>query len=298
MGVLCAGLMFSLVVYMILSKANESVCVTFFDYVDDVSGKYSGIVRKFMLIYMFTGFFVMLSAGGSLFSYNFGYDKKIGILIMTIICFLVFVYEAKGLAVLNMILVPIMIIGIIYTCFSSYFNAYAAAFLPLDSLKKNIYLSAICYVSYNTINAGAVLVPCSLELNEKEIKKSAILSGTLLFILILLVWLSQNISFESIYYSDFPMLDIALKQGEIQKTLYSVILFMAIITTAASSGYGIISNINFKRKSEKLFFTIVMCLLAAPLSCLGFSYLVSNLYTLFGYVGIIWLIMIFKNFIS
>lgn len=283
---------------MILFKSNQNVCMSFFDYVDDVSGKYSTYVRTFMLLYMFTGYFVMLSAGGSLFSLNFGFDKKFGILIMTVICFLVFVYEAKGIAVLNFILVPVMIIGIIYICFSSFFSQNITVFLPFDNLKKNFILSAICYVSYNTINAGAVLVPCSLELKENEIRKCAIYSGLVLFSLILLIWISQNMYFESIYYSDFPMLDIALKQGEVQKNIYSVILFMAILTTAASSGYGIISNINFKNKREKIFFSLVLCLLAAPLSYLGFSYLVSNLYSLFGYVGIVWLGLIYKNFIS
>ena len=294
-GIVLAGALFSLVVYIILIKSKQYGTTDFFEFTDMISGKAGYFIKKFMFLYLFAGFFVMLSAGGTLFSFSLGCDKKIGIIFMAVLCFIVLVFESRGIVILNTLLVPIMILGIIYICISELLFGVVATFNSLDFVKNNFLASAVCYVSYNTINAGAVMVPMSKSMTEKEIKISALLSGVTLGTLILVVWLTQNLRFNDIYMSEFPMLDIAANQGIVQKNIYSMVLLMSICTTAASCGFGVLSAFKLNTKGERVLAVLILCLLAAPLSYLEFSSLVANVYSMFGYVGLIWLVILFKS---
>ena len=294
-GIILAAAIFSFVVYIILIKSKHYHTDDFFEFTDIVSGKAGYFIKKFMFLYMFAGFFVMLSAGGTLFSFTLGCEKKLGIIFMTVFCFFVLIFESKGIVILNSLLVPVMIVGILYISILSILFGTVTTFAGLDTIKNNFLAAAVCYVSYNTINAGAVLVPCSSEIKEKEIKISALLSGIILGVLIFVVWLVQNVFFDKIYSSEFPMLDIASRQGELQKNVYALILFMSICTTAVSCGYGVLSAFKLKIKSEKILAVIILCLLAAPLAYLEFSSLVAHVYSMFGYVGLIWIVILFKS---
>ena len=294
-GIILAAALFSFVVYIILLKSKHYNTTDFYEFTDLVSGKLGYYIKKFMFLYMFAGFFVMLSAGGTLCSFTLGVEKKFGIIFMTVLCLMVLVFDSKGIVVLNAVLVPVMITGIVYICIASVLFDTVTTFSGFDTIKNNFLASAVCYVSYNTINAGAVIVPCSSNMSEKEIKISALLSGGILGALIFLVWLTQNLHFEEIYTSEFPMLDIAAIQGEFQKTIYSVVLFMSICTTAASCGYGVLSAFKLNRKSEKITAVLILCLLAAPLAYLEFSALVAKVYSMFGYVGLVWIVILFKS---
>lgn len=297
-GVILAAAVFSFIVYIILLKSKQYDTSDFFMFTELVSGKVGYFVKKFMFLYMFAGFFVMLSAGGTLFSMNFVCDKKFGIIFMTLLCFVVLVFDTKGIEVLNSILVPIMIAGIIYICICSLISGTVSTFFDFTFLKQNFLASAVCYVSYNTINAGAVLVPYSKDMSVKEIKTSAALSGIILGVLIFVIWLTQNVFFEAIYLSEFPMLDIAARQGEWQRRVYAAVLFMSICTTAVSCGYGVLSAFKINKKSEKILAVLILCLLAAPFAYLEFSSLIAQVYSMFGYVGIIWLILLFKSMVK
>ena len=294
-GIVFSGILFSFIAYVIMLKAKKLETDNFYDFTERVSGKIGYYIKTFMFLYMFAGFFVMLSAGGSLWSMEFGIDKKYGILFLTVICFLVLIYGEKGIVALNIILVPLMIVGIILICVFSLINSAVPTISIIKEVKNNFLISALCYVSYNTINAGAVLVPASKDANEKQIKISAVLSGAILGSLILIVWMTINLYFGKVLESEFPMYDIAIKHGDILRYAYFSVLFMAICTTAVSSGFGVLSAFNIKKRSDRVLKTAVLCLLSAPFASLKFSSLVANVYSAFGFIGFVWLfILIFS----
>jgi len=297
-GVILAGVLFSFVAYMILYRAKKLNTDSFYEFTEKISGKAGYYIKAFMFLYMFASFFVMLSAGGSLCSMEFGIGKKYGIIFLSVLCFVVFVFGAKGIVVLNTVLVPFMIAGIISICIFSLVSTSVPAVLISDVVKNNFLTSAVCYVSYNTINAGAVLVPYATKLSGREIKISAILSGFVLGLLILLVWLTVNLYFEKIFESEFPMYEVASFYGNIGKYSYFSVLLMAICTTAASSGFGVLSAFNFKNLNERIKGAAMLCLLASPLAVMKFSVLVANVYSFFGYVGLIWLCILYIGFVK
>ena len=220
-GIILAAVLFSFIAYIILIRAKENSTSDFYEFVSQTSGKFGYYIRKFMFLYMFTSFFVMLSAGGSLISLSLGIEKKFAIALMSLFCFFVLIFGTKGIEILNGILVPFMICGIIILCVFSVIGKTAPTVNLISEAKNNFLISALCYASYNTINAGAVLVPASEGASKKEIVLSSAISGGTLGILIFAVWITLNLYFNEVISSDFPLLDIAFLSGSIFKSAYS-----------------------------------------------------------------------------
>ncbi len=57
----------------------------------------------------------MISGSGAIFKEELGLSYNFGIIIMVILSFIVFLFSLEGLSFVNTILVPILIIGIIFT---------------------------------------------------------------------------------------------------------------------------------------------------------------------------------------
>ena len=291
-GVVIASLLFSAVTYLILSKAEREKLSTYSEYIDSVAGKMASGVRGFMLIYMFCGLFVMFSGSGALIYSLSVFPKIAGVLAMALLCFIVISFDLKGIVTLNLIVVPIMILGIIYVAVCSAVFGSEMTFMPSGG--RSMTLSSVCYVAYNTVTAGAVLVPLAKNVTGKNIKAAALIGGFVVGLLITIVWTVQGMNFKALWDSELPMLELAALCGRNCKRVYSAVLFMAISTTAVSHGFGLMSHFSDKIKNvrDRMFFSAVICLGAIPPALCGFSTLVANLYSFFGYVGMAWMIWI------
>lgn len=292
--VIIAALLFGLVAYLILRRTVYLGISDFSLFVDKTAGKLSFIVKAIMYLFMFCGFFVMLSAGGELFSSAFPVSRKVGIFALCAICFSVFSFDIKGIVALNTVLVPFMLVGIVYLSVSSLlYSGAAVSTLPLSD---NMAVSAVCYTSYNTITAGAVLVPLYRSLNKRSIRTGVIIGSVILGLMIFIIWATLNIFYSRILYSEMPLLSLAAMRGKIYKIIYVFVLFASICTTAISHGFGILSRFHTKTVKGRVAAAGIFCLAALPFSDLNFSVLISALYSVFGYFGLIWLaILIFKQ---
>ena len=73
--------------------------------------------------------------------------------------------------------------------------------------------------------------------------------------------------------------------------VYAFIILASIFTTAISIGMGLLQNISKNKKSYTQF-VLFMCITSLLISNIGFSKLVNFIYPLFGYIGIIQIILI------
>ncbi len=229
----------------------------------------------------------MMSACGVLAEETFDVSPRYGIWLLALVCFCVFSFDIKGLVAFNTILVPIMVAGMVFICLSSLFQPLPA-FALFGKIKTNPLISALCYVSYNTITAGAVLVPLSATASKKQLICASAVSGGVLGVLIFVGWLTMNIFFDHLLYSEMPLLELATDNGKFTTYIYTLVLFMALCTTAVSQGFGILSKFKFTKASYRILAAAMLCLLAVPFAGFGFSALVSHLYSTFGYAGLIW----------
>lgn len=292
-GILSAAFLFMLAAYMIGAKAAEDRIPTFDEYISAVAGRSAAFVRYFMLLYMFCGMFVMFSGSGALLYETTSYSSVWGAAAMAAICFFVISFDLSGVVTLNLVLVPLMIFGICGVCVYAAVFGDVSTFMSAENTGAAV-ASAVCYASYNTLTAGSVLVPLAYNQKIKDIRKSAILGGFVIGLMITMVWTVQGESFDMLWNSELPMLTLAALCGKQCKRLYWAVLFMAICTTAVSYGFGIMSHFSdrIKTAKDRVMFAAVICLAALPPALYGFSVLVSRLYSLFGYIGIVWIIWI------
>ncbi|MCI9365535.1 MAG: hypothetical protein HFJ54_02740 [Clostridia bacterium] len=81
--------------------------------------------------------------------------------------------------------------------------------------------------------------------------------------------------------------------GSVYRYLYGVIILGAIVTTAVSSGFGFLNNVS-KNKIQYKRNNAIICCMSIFISFLGFSNLVNHIYPIFGFLGLIQLILILK----
>lgn len=294
-GVVLATFLLIAVCYIILVRSYNCGISDFNEYLDLVAGKLKTPVSLLMLLYLFCGFFTMLSGSGALLSQGFMLPPIVGIILMLIICFIVLSFDLRGIIAVNMILVPCMVFGIIYICFYAAMFGSADAF-SVRGIARGTAVSAICYVSYNTISAPTVLVPLQKDITYKGVRTAAVLGGFILGIMILAVWAVQSMHFDALWNSKIPMLKLAAMTGRLNKYIYSAVLFMSICTTAISQGFGILEHFSPPTPRKRVLYSLALCSLALPFALIDFSALIAWIYYFFGIAGILWMLWIFIDY--
>jgi uncharacterized membrane protein YkvI len=233
----------------------------------------------------------MIAGVGAFFKQRFNISPWIGAIIASLVCFIVFLYRLKGIEVINSILVPFIIVGIVIIGIGQ-FNSTEIEKVVVETTRpftNSWLLSSILYTSYNCI----ILVPVLTTFKKYELDEGQILLISALTFLILgtmgaLIFNVINIFYPSILIYQMPTLKIAEILGECVKGYYSIVILMAIFTSAVSAGYAFLNM----RKKYYLKRTIIMCIVSVALAKVGFADLINFFFPIFGYLGIIQILLI------
>lgn len=294
-GIVLASTAFGILAFITTSLAKSLNVGSFDEFIDKVTPEFSKFIKFFMTVFMFCGFFIMLSAAGTLFRDTLSLPFGVGVLVLATLCFAVFSFDLTGLVAVNTILVPFMVVGMVVLCIITGLCG-VPVFSYSTVIKNNFLFAALCYASYNTITAGAVLVPVSNEASGKSLVLSSVVSAAVLGLLIFIVWFTLNTHFEVAEGAQMPLLEFAALHGSICGILYALVLFMALCTTAIAHGFGIISKFQFQKKSDRVITAALLCLFAMPFAFFGFSALVANVYSAFGVLGLFWTATVIYKF--
>ncbi len=287
LGCLIAGGLFSFLGWLILKKSfllNEK---THRAYLTEIFGKpVAGFLSFVTEIFLCISFCVMLSGAGAFFTQRLLVSPVWGILITDAICLVVFLYDLKGLSAVNLILSPIMLFGTVgIALYSTWTEAYPTAVIAVN--QHALFLPyALFYVGYNMLTATAVLVPASeLAEDERSAGLGGAFGGILLTIMAFLCSLALFFS-EEVWGSSLPMLLLSERAGRFAYGVYSAVLYMAMLTTAVSTGFSVVRRVSSFGIGEKKG-AILLCIFAIPLSFVEFSVLVQSCYVFFGVLGVL-----------
>ncbi|SET71884.1 Uncharacterized membrane protein YkvI [Natronincola peptidivorans] len=261
---------------------------------------------------LLVGYFVMLAGSGAVIKENFQIPAIYGILIMSVFCFSVFTFGIDGVAKANNIVVPFLLGVVFFVSLSVliknkllFSNLHGKSFVALKGINTlkleggliDFFLlnlgwvkSSLLYAAHNSI--GAIIVITSLLPyihNAKAAKWGGVLGGLGLGFVALLILLSLLLLYTDIVGLEVPMVAIAHSLSETHKKIYSVVLLLAMFTTAIANGYGCILRFSYIMKLREGWARILVCCLSIPLATLGFKNLVSFFYPLFGYVGFLFI---------
>lgn len=288
------GILLGLVIYKICLIVMNNKINCYENFLNNIFKSRYKKLKKFLHslvnIFLLISFFIMCAAFCAFFKQEYNISIYLSGIIVSIICYIVFIKNINAIIKINSILMPIIIILIFFLI------------TKLDIEQVNIkndnniliaIFNCILYVSYNTI----ILIPILLKLknymkNTKTIFLSSfICSIIIVFMALIIMGIISQIN--EINFIEIPLLYVTDTYGECYKYIYSFVLIIAIVTSAISAGYGFLENETKSKKNYKRL-AFFICIISILVSNLGFSNLVNILYPLFGILGLIQIFFILK----
>ena len=303
-GLLVTTIMFIIFGYIIMDLGKTLNARSHLEIIRYSGGKFLGTLIDYIITFFLFGAFTAMIAGtGALFTQQFNLSGLLGNLIMAVLTALTVLTGINGVINSISFVVPFLLAAVIGTSVFSIMNTppdVTATVIGESGLINNWLLSAVLYVSYNTLVSIAVLGPLGVEAeNKRAIRNGSILGGLGLGIGSIMIYLALSGNTQHIANLEVPMIFVAGKISYTAQITYAVVLTAEVYTTAVGSLYGFISRItDIKRNPSKGRIIVAVSTLAALLaSQFGFSNLVKYLYPVVGYGGIVLLIsLIYTRF--
>lgn len=265
------------------------------------------IVDVFMAFLLFGMFSVMVVGASSLLQQQFGFPLLVGGILMVLLAILTVYWGSDSLMASFNIVVPLMIICAIVISVLAIVQAPEIAFhdttntVRPNSMVGNWFLSALLFVFYSVLGAVGTLPDLALKLKERKgAIVSSLLGATVLGAIALIVYVAVMSNIAQAANYPMPMLTLANQISPICGIIYIFVLFAAIYTTAVGALFGIKSRVDNMQKlspAKKNLIIVAVAVVALFATKVGFVNLVSFLYPLYGYMGILVFVGMTTNFI-
>ena len=225
----------------------------------------------------------MVAGFSAYFYQEFNIPKIITSIIIVILCYITFMRNIEGIAKVNAIIIPILILIVLALGIKAS-TGNIIRNMDMDNIfpSFNWILKSIEYASYNSILLIPILISLKKYSNNNE-KKISIISSGIFCVLSLIIYLLM-FKINDINNIELPLVYIAGQYGSIFKITYSLVIVFAIYTTMISAGYGFLNNTT-KNKSNYKKMALFICLSAIFISYFSFSELVNLAYPIFGVLG-------------
>ena len=160
-------------------------------------------------------------------------------------------------------------------------------------------LAAVAYVAYNTFGSIGILTPFGDLIPGKKKVYQGILLGTGLLVLIAVSVLISLFLHLPSTQAEMPMLDLACHINRNLGYVYGLLLLAGVYGTALSSSVAICTYLQLRYKpilQHHKAFIVGMIGAAFFASLAGFGDLISTVYPVFGYLGVVSLLLVFWNY--
>lgn len=272
-------------------------------------GRHIGnLFKKFMPLFFFCSFVIMLSGAGASINQYYGISKNIGSLILAIITLgSVLLGINKVISILGNIgpIIAIISIGVGIVTISRNVDSFYMANEIIHTLNMtkaidNWVITAIVYSGLNLIIATPFLAGVGATATNK---KNCIWGGILGGIVFMVAAMTLNMGIisdaQNTYITEIPTLYMAKNIGPMVGGMFSLMLIAGIYTTAVPLLWSVCDSFSIENTKKFTTIAIVCTFIGLIGSRLPFSMLVNIIYPLSGFFGVIIIISIFvKNIIS
>lgn len=243
---------------------------------------------------------VMLAGAGSLVEQQWRMPAILGVGATAVITGISCYTGTRGIFLLNGYLVPVMAASVIslglvsidglWQSFSPSGTSQLWSSTP-SPLLPNWWIGALTYLSYNSILGVSACTPLAASLPHR---KWAVWAGVVGGLALGLMLLSSSLAIwngdPQVVQLAVPLLRTASQVAPGLGSIYGVIIWFAMLTTAANNLYAVIARLG-RQPTPGLVGGLLV--LSFALSLFGFSSLIQLLYPFFGYLGCCcWLQMI------
>jgi len=289
-GIILAGILFSAIGCLVLDKVYTDRIKNYDELVFPMVGWVIGwIMEVVVILFMASVFSIMIAGMGNIFSVNFGMKFSSSVTLIAFICMLIMLTDIKGIINISVVITPVMILGIILTGLYIIIFKDTTVFNMNPFFNKatnNWFFSALIYVSYNSIMAMVVMSSLLPYLKTRRVGiAGGIMGGVMLCFVALIINTVLYLFYPEITVNEIPMLGITLKYSTTLYLVYTIVLLLAMFTSAITAGFYFVERLSCALKLKPKYLVVISCAMVIPLSNFGFGKLISVLYPIFGYIG-------------
>ncbi|MGE5473244.1 MAG: hypothetical protein ACM3UU_03370 [Ignavibacteriales bacterium] len=288
-GILLAGILFFIVCYSVLNYIYTRKIDGYSNYINALTGKYTGYIIEFIvMLFLLSGFFIMIAGAGAFFSEFFGIKAIYGASLLSGLSCIVFLFDIKGLVNVNTVIAPVLIVGIFMIgIYIGAFTDSAAVFAYQRKLVNDWLSSSIVYVCYNSILLIAILSNLRAYLDSKKTIFFGVLFGVgILIVMALVMYFITNSFYSFALNYQMPVINIIKELQLPAGWAYGIVLLCAMFSSSVTSGFCFLNRISDLIPLGQKINAVIICLLALPLSVISFSGMIGWLYPVFGYLGL------------
>ena len=295
-GIIISSILLGFVTYKVLCICKENEVTNYKSFLERFikKEKQLEIFNMIMNIFILITFYIMIAGFGAYFEQQFGIYSLIGSIILSLICYFVFLKDVSGLIKVSQYIVPLLIGSLLIIGISviDSKNILEISHYVTENTNWKWILDSVLYGNYNTILLIPVLIALrKLVSNKKEQGIISMVTTILVIVLSLIVFFMLTKVDVDIKNLEMPAVYVASKISVVFKYIYGFIILSSILTTSISLGTSFLENTAHDKKKHKQYAALI-CVSAVLVSNVGFSNLVNLLYPIFGYIGLFQIIKI------
>lgn len=252
-------------------------------------------MNGFVAVILFGVITAMLSGTGALAQEQLGISFHFGVIITLILAFLVMNKGMEGILSINSLVVPLMLFFTVIVMWSCLHQGDILHLLSLPSGQKagDWILSAITYVAFNLAMSQAVLIPIGGEIkDEKTLRLGGWLGGIGLGFMLVVSNFAMQLRLEEVKQFEIPMAVVIGALGLALKFFFLTVMWGEIFTTLIGNVYGLAIHLQQTWSLRLHTWIILIFSLGYLCSLVGFPTLISYLYPLFGYCGMLVIVLL------
>lgn len=264
------------------------------------------LIAFFQCLFLFSVVAIMVAGGGALVHQLFpNVPAWSASLVFGVLVIGLALRGLDGVATAFSVCVPVIVVTTIAFAVAAllYFGPERFAFAQTGSDNPMLpcwQVAAVTYVAYNIFGSIGILTPFGELVPSRKRVYQGILLGTGLLVLIAVSVLVSLSFFLDSTAAEMPMLKLVCQMDRKLGYVYGLLLLFGIYGTALSCGVALETYLSLRYapvRTHRTGFLIAMVAVAFSASLVGFGDLISAIYPVFGYLGVLSLVLIFFNWL-
>mgnify|MGYP006913876147 FL=1 len=272
---------------------------------DDHSAVFKSVSRPWIAKYMdittmFTLFcigFVMVAGAGANLEQQFGLPTWVGSAIMVVLLLLSGLLDVDKLTSVISFITPLLIICLLAAFVITLtdmpdnvgqINEIAQTNPHASGTFNNWLITALNYATLVMImDTSMMLVFAGSHMNPAQAGKGGLLGGIMFAVLLLILTFVLFMNMEHVMGSDLPLLKVFDNMHPTVGVFVSIVIYLMIYNTAVGLFYALGRRLSHDKPGKFRPYYAVVVLIGFALSFIGFADLVSWVYPVLGYLGLV-----------
>lgn len=285
LAILLFAILFTICCYVIMDISYQKKSTHYLPVLRTIVGDKLTLGYDVMIIlYLFSTTVIMLAGSGATWQ-AFHLPYWLGITAIVIPLILVFIWGVQGLLSMNAVILPLLIGGLLYVLIL--FSVQQELSWLSSLAEQRNWAAAFPFTALNILPLIAVLGAIGDKVVKKgEVWIASVGSGLVLGAISYIYNNSLIQIADDILLYEIPLFAI-LKHYPIEMFLFiSILLWVAIFTTAASGVLGLVTRIQSRFQGPLWLLAFVIIMVMVPLTSIGFSTLITYLYPIYGLLNL------------